>query len=154
MVDAAGLEWLFGPLGDAARAAGLSEDSPMDALREVNAEAADRLALFAKLGGGWLDDESLPPTPRAIETTARLLVVAHRLHGTRLADPFLVPAADGSVQVVWKAGVDTELVLVVPPSASPIRFVMDLPDGSGGVAEWDGNIPADGSLADLLSRLL
>ena len=150
-MDAADLERLFGPLADPAASA---VDDPIAALREIDAEAADRLSLFAKLGGGWLDDESLPPTPRAIETAACLLIVANRLQGPRVADPYLAPTPAGSIHVGWKGSADSELALVVPPEGTPIQFVMDLPDGSGALTEWDGYIPADAALAELLSRLV
>ena len=152
-MDAADIERLFGPLGDPTIATDLAVDGPLLTLRELDAEAADRLALFAKLGGGWLDDESLPPTPRAIETTA-LLLAAYRLQGSSVADPYLAPTPAGSIHVGWKGDSDSELALVVPPEGTPIQFVMDLPDGSGALTEWDGHIPADAALAELLSRLI
>ena len=60
---------------------------------------------------------------------------------------------DGSVEVDWDGASGEELVLMVPPEGAPIQFVMNLPDGSGGVTEWDGYLPVDASLADVLSKL-
>ena len=144
---------LFGPLGDPALTAGLNVDNPLDALREVNAAAAERLALFAKLGFGWRDDESLPISPTAIEATACLLLLAARMFVARIGEPLVAPVVDGSVEVDWDGASGEELVLMVPPEGTPIQFVMNLPDGSGGVNEWDGYLPADASLADVLSKL-
>ncbi|MDE2802654.1 MAG: hypothetical protein OXK21_07220 [Chloroflexota bacterium] len=152
-MNAADIERFFGPLGDPALAAEAAVDDPLMSLRKVEPESADRLALFAKLGGGWLDDESLPPTPRAIDTTARMLLVAHRLQGSRVANPYLAPTGAGSIHVGWKGDAGAELALVVPPEGTPIQFVMDLPDGSDSHTEWDGHIPADAALAEVLSKL-
>ena len=152
-MNAADLEQLFGPLREPSLAADLTADSPLDALRKVNADATERLALFAKLGMGWRDDESLPIPPAAIKTTACLLLLAARLYGDRIGEPLVAPVVDGSVEVDWDGVSGEELVLMVPPEGAPIQFVMNLPDGSGGVTEWDGYLPADASLAELLSRL-
>ena len=152
-MNAADLEQLFGPLREPSLAADLTAGSPLDALRKVNADATERLALFAKLGMGWRDDESLPIPPAAIKTTACLLLLAARLYGDRIGEPLVAPVVDGSVEVDWDGVSGEELVLMVPPEGAPIQFVMNLPDGSGGVTEWDGYLPADASLAELLSRL-
>ena len=149
----ADIEKLFGPLGDPALTAELDVANPLDALREVNPDAAERFALFAKLGIGWRDDESLPIPPEAIEATACLLFLAARLYGDRIGEPLVAPVIDGSVEVDWDGASDAELVLMVPPEGAPIQFVMNLPDGSGGVTEWDGYLPADATLADVLSKL-
>ena len=152
-MNPADLEKLFGPLGDPALTEDLNADNPLDALREVNADAAERLALFAKLGFGWRDDESLPIPPAAIEATACLLLLAARLYGDRIGEPLVAPVIDGSVEVDWDGASGGELVLMVPPEGAPIQFVMNLPNGSGGVTEWDGYLPADATLADVLSKL-
>ena len=152
-MNPADLENLFGPLGDPALTADLNADNPLGALHEVNADAAERLALFAKLGGGWRDDESLPIPPAAIEATACLLLLADRLCGDRLGEPLVAPVIDGSVEVDWDGASGEELVLMVPPEGAPIQFVMNLPDSSGDVTEWDGYLPADATLADVLSKL-
>lgn len=152
-MTAADLERLFGPLADPALAASLTVEDPLNALREVDADTAERLSLFAKLGMGWRDDDSLPIPRAAIETTACLLLVADRLFGSQLEEPFIAPMVDGSVEVDWDGASGEELVLVVPPEGSPIQFVMNLPDDAGGVTEWDGYLPADASLAELLSKL-
>ena len=149
----ADLERLFGPLGDPALTADLNVDNPLDALREVNADAAERLALFAKLGMGWRDDESLPIPMAAIDATACLLLLATRLCGDRIGEPLVAPVVDGSVEVDWDGASGEELVLMVPPEGAPIQFVMNLPNGSGGVTEWDGYLPVDATLADVLSKL-
>ena len=151
-MNAADFERLLGPAGDPAVAAGLDVTDPLDALREVNA-ASERLSLFVKLGFGWRDDDSLPIPQAAINSAACLLLLADRLYGNRIGEPFVAPVVDGSVEVDWDGASGEELVLMVPPEGSPIQFVMNLPDGSGGVTEWDGFLPADASLADLLARL-
>ena len=102
---------------------------------------------------GWRDDESLPIPPAAIEATACLLLLAARLYGDRIGEPLVAPVVDGSVEVDWDGASGEELVLMVPPEGAPIQFVMNLPDGSGGVTEWDGYLPADATLADVLSKL-
>ena len=152
-MNPADLENLFGPLGDPALTADLNADNPLGALHEVNADAAERLALFAKLGMGWRDDESLPIPPEAIEATACLLLLADRMYGDRIGEPLVAPVVDGSVEVDWDGASDAELVLMVPPEGAPIQFVMNLPNGSGGVMEWDGFLPVDATLADVLSKL-
>ena len=152
-MNAADFERLLGPAGDPAVAAGLDVTDPLDALREVNADAAERLFLFVKLGFGWRDDDSLPIPQAAINSAACLLLLADRLYGNRIGEPFVAPVVDGSVEVDWDGASGEELVLMVPPEGMPIQFVMNLPDGSGGVTEWDGFLPTDASLAELLSRL-
>ncbi|MCY4624663.1 MAG: hypothetical protein OXC99_06670 [Chloroflexi bacterium] len=152
-MNAAEFERLLGPAGDPAVSASLYVTNPLDALREVNADAAERLSLFAKLGFGWRDDDSLPIPQAAISSAACLLLLADRLYGNRIAEPLVVPVVDGSVEVDWDGTSGEELVLMVPPEGAPIQFVMNLPDGSGGVTEWDGFLPTDASLADLLTRL-
>ena len=152
-MNPADLERLFGPLGDPALTADLDAVSPLEALREVNADVAERLALFAKLGGGWRDDDSLPIPPAAIEATACLLLLADRMYGDRIGEPLVAPVVDGSVEVDWDGASGEELVLMVPPEGAPIQFVMNLPDGSGGVTEWDGYLPADATLAAVMSKL-
>ncbi len=152
-MNAGEFERLLGPAGDPAVSASLYVTNPLDALREVNADAAERLSLFAKLGFGWRDDDSLPIPQAAISSAACLLLLADRLYRDRIGEPFVAPVVDGSVEVDWDGTSGEELVLMVPPEGAPIQFVMNLPDGSGGVTEWDGFLPTDASLADLLTRL-
>ena len=147
----ADIEKLFGPLGDPALTAELDVANPLDALREVNPDAAERFALFAKLGiGAGATTKAFPSPRRPLRPRHACFSSPTRLYGDRIGEPLVAPVVDGSVEVDWDGASGEELVLMVPPEGAPIQFVMNLPDGSGGFTEWDGFLPADATLADVL----
>ena len=154
MVTTADLERLFGPVGAPASTAGLQLDHALDSLLKVNADAAERITQFAGFGPGWLEEDSVPITPEAMETTACLLLVADRLCGDSVQKPFVAPSPDGGIAVEWESESGVELDLIIPPEGRGIRYLLDIPRPSGGFHEDEGLMPRDASLSDLLSHLL
>ena len=153
MVTTSDLERLFGPL-DAAGCTAMSQaDDALDALRHVNPDAAARLEHMKTLEAGWYEEGSLPISPQAIETAARVILVAHGLYGSRLKPPFAAPGPDGDVGIDWDGERIHQLLLDIPPGGSPIEFLVEAPDGAGGFTDVEGVIPDDATLQQVLGHI-
>lgn len=154
MVTTRDLERLFGPLDEAACTAMSQADDALGALRDVNPEVAERLEHMKTLEAGWYEEGSLPISREAIETAARVILVTHGLYGSRLKAPFPAPGPDGEVEIDWDGVHVFQLMLMVPTSGSPIRFLLAAPDGAGGFSDREGIIPDDATLQALLADIL
>ena len=153
MVTANDLERLFGALDDAGCTAMAQADDALAALRHVNPDAAERLEHMKTLEAGWYEEGSLPISPKAIETAARVILVAHGLYGSRLKPPFPAPGPDGDVGIDWDGDHHLQLVLDVPPGGAPIEFLVEVPDGAGGFTDFEGAIPDDATLQRVLAYI-
>lgn len=154
MVRMQELHRLFGPLDDAGCTAMSQADDALTALRHVNPDAAKRLEHMKTLEAGWYEEGSLPISPQAIDTAARVILVAHGLYGSRLKPPFPAPGQDGDVEIDWDGERVFQLMLMIPPEGSPVRFLLETPGAAGEFADWEGHIPGDGSLQELLACIL
>jgi hypothetical protein len=58
--------------------------------------------------------------------------------------------ADGSLEIEWDSRSGTELMLVIPPEGTKVRYLLDIPNTSGGFDESEGLLAIDASLSELL----
>ena len=128
-------------------------DQALANLQTANPGAVERIRKLAKLEPGWYDYGSIPPTEEAVKTTARLLLVIHRLTRGLLESPFIAPLPDGGLELEWELDSGVELMLVIPPSGTDIRYLLDEPTSSGDIIKSEGIVPKDMSLSELISRL-
>ena len=153
MVTTQELHRLFGVLDDTGCTAMSQADDALSALRHVDPDAAERLKHMKTLEAGWYDEGSLPISPQAIDTAARVILVAHGLYGSRLKPPFPAPGPDGEVGIDWDGERTHQLMLDIPPGGAPIEFLVEVPDGSGGFTDFEGIIPADATLQEVLAYI-
>ena len=124
------------------------------ALQATNQDAAARIKRLANLEPDWDGCGGRPPTEEAIKATVELLLEAHGLIQGALEMPFISPLPEGGLDIEWDLDSGVELMFVIPPTGSDIRFLLDEPTSSGDINESDGVIPKDTTLGDLINRLI
>lgn len=124
-----------------------------DRLRNANTELSDRLERLGSLDAGWDGYGGHPPTPKAVEMTAILLLAAHGLTRGSLSTPFVAPLPDGGLEIEWELESGTELMLVVPPGGTNVSYLLDELTESGEIIESEGAVPRDASVSELIDRL-
>ena len=97
----------------------------LELLRATNPAAVDRIGKLAKLEPGWDGYDGDPPTEEAIETTAKLLTAVYRLTHGALKNPFIAPSPDGGLDLEWELDSGAELMLVIPPTGTDVRYLLD-----------------------------
>jgi hypothetical protein len=122
-------------------------------LQATNQRAAERIRKLAKLEPDWDGYGGDPPTAEAIKMTAMLLLAIHKLAHGLLDGPFISPSPDGGLGLEWELDSGAELVLIIPPTGTDIRYLLDEPTSSGNIIESEGVLPKNATLSDLLSRL-
>ncbi len=126
----------------------------LELLKDEDSAYAGRLDNLSRLEPNWDGDGAFPISSEAIGTTAWLLSLTKRLTKEPLPRPLIAPMADGGIELDWDSESGVELMLVIPPDGSKLRFLLDTPDISGDYVEKTGYLPADASFSELLSSLL
>ena len=146
------------PSGDEDQAKGLpdqdaSVNQALATLQASNPEAAERIRKLASLEQGWDGYGGVPPTQKAVKATAELLVRAHKLTGGLLESPFIAPLPEGGLELEWELDSGAELMLVIPPTGTDVRYLLDELTSSDDVKESEGIVTKDTTLSELISRL-
>ena len=97
-----------------------------------------------------------PTTEQAIETTAKLLRAVYRIGHGVLESPFIAPSPDGGLDLEWELDSGAELMLVIPPTGTDVRYIFDKMTSSGDTIESEGALPEDegATLTELISRFI
>ncbi len=132
---------------------GDNQDLGLPPLQAVNPGAAIRIRKLAKLEPDWDGYGGEPPTEKAIKMTAALLIAIHRLTRGQLESPFIAPLSDGGLELEWELDSGVELMLVIPPTGTDIRFLLDEPKSSGDIFASEGLLPKDATITELIGRL-
>lgn len=125
----------------------------LEFLEAVNPAAAERVKKLAKLEPDWDGYGGDPPTGEAFRATVALLLAIGRLAPGLLEGVFISPSPDGGFGLEWELDSGAELVLIIPPSGTDIRYLLDEPTSSGDVIQSEGVLPRDATLSGLTSRL-
>jgi hypothetical protein len=122
-------------------------------LQGANPRAADRIRKLTNLEPDWDGYGGDPPTAEAIKMTAMLLLAIHRLAHGLLDSPFIAPSPDGGLGLEWEMDSGAELALIIPPTGTDIRYLLDEPTSSGNIIQSEGMLQRDATLSELLVRL-
>ena len=146
------------PVGDETQAKGppgqdTSINHVLATLQATNPEATERIKKLTSLEPGWDGYGGVAPTQKAIKVTAELLLETHRLTGGLLESPFIAPLPEGGLELEWELDSGAELMLVIPPTGTDVRYLLDEPTSSGNVKESEGIVTKDATLNQLISRL-
>ena len=125
----------------------------LELLQAASPKASERIRKLATLEPGWDGYGGEPPTEQAIETTARLLIAVYSLTHGKLDSPFIAPSPDGGLDLEWELDSGTELMLVIPPTGTEVRYLLDKTTSSGDTLESEGILAEDGALNALVSQL-
>jgi hypothetical protein len=119
-------------------------------LRVANPRAAERIRKLRTLEPDWDGYGGSPPTEEAVKATAVLLLEAHILTQGLLESPFIAPLPEGGLELEWELDSGAELMLVIPPTGTDIRYLLDEPASSGDINESEGVVPKDVALSELV----
>ena len=122
-------------------------------LQAANPEAVERIRKLTNLGPDWDGYGGKTPTEQAVKATVELLLKTHRLTQGSLESPFIAPLPEGGLELEWELDSGAELMLVIPPTGTNIRYLLDEPTSSGDTVESEGVVPEDATLSQLVSRL-
>ena len=149
MVNTANLAHLFGSAG----LAGVQPADVLVALRRVDPAAAARLDYLATLEHGWFEEDSPPIAFEARTIAAAALLVYHSQCGANSKPPYIDPLADGGIELDWQGVSGKELMLVIPPEGTDVRFLLPIVHVDSVSFEAEGVVPTDAKLSELLSWL-
>lgn len=130
-----------------------SYNAALELLQTTNPQAVERIRKLAKLERGWDGYGGDPPTEEAIKTTATLLSDTSKLTHGLLKIPFIAPSPDGGLALEWELDSGAELMLVIPPTDTDIRYLLDEPTNTGNIKKSEGALPQDATLTELIRRL-
>ncbi len=119
-------------------------------LRVANPRAAERIRKLRTLEPDWDGYGGSPPTEEAVKATAELLLETRRLTQGLLESPFIAPLPEGGLELEWELDSGAELMLVIPPTGTDIKHLLDEPASSGGVNESEGVVAKDVALSELV----
>ena len=128
------------------------EPNTLSKLDKANPKAAERIRHLATLEPDWDGHGGHPVTQEAMRGTADLLLQIQDKTGDALADVFIAPLPDGSLEIEWDSRSGVELMLVIPPSGADIRYLLDIPNAAGELDESEGLLAIDSSLDELLAH--
>lgn len=123
-------------------------------LRKINEAAAERIGELAKLQQNWDGCGGEPILQEAIDRTAGLLLTIHGLTKGKLHCPFIAPLPDGGLELEWEMDSGVELTLIVRGGGREIKYLLDVPNDSGGIEESEGLLPKDATLSELVTGLI
>ena len=123
------------------------------ALQVTYPGAVKRIRKLASLEPDWDGYGGRPPTEEAVTAAAGLLLETHGLTQGRLDSPFIAPLPEGGLELEWDLDFGAELMLVIPPTGTDIRYLLDEPTSSSGIDESEGVVSKDATLSELISRL-
>ncbi len=132
---------------------GASANQALATLRAANQEAVERLRKLTNLKSDWDGYGGVPPTEEAVKATAVLLLEIHKLTQGLLESPFIAPLPEGGLELEWELDSGAELMLIIPPTRTDIRYLLDEPTSSGNINESEGVVSKDATLSELISRL-
>ena len=148
------LEWLpYRRFSASGETQSTSANRVLAALQATNPGAVERIGRLANLEQDWDGYGGGPPTEEAVKAAVALLLETHRLTQGPLEAPFIAPLPEGGLELEWDLDSGAELMLVIPPTGTDIRYLLDEPTSSGDINESEGVVPRDATLSELISRL-
>ena len=148
------LEWLpYRRFSASGETQSTSANRVLAALQATNPGAVEKIRRLANLEPDWDGYGGGPPTEEAVKAAAALLLETHRLTQRPLEVPFIAPLPEGGLELEWDLDSGAELMLVIPPTGTDIRYLLDEPTSSGDIYESEGVVPKDATLSELISRL-
>ena len=129
-----------------------SHDS--SALRRFHPELAERLELLADLEPDWYGYGSVAIARSSVRKCTRILVAIDRHIFAQAGEPFAAPMADGGIELEWDCVSSKELMLVIPPEGTPVRYLLTSCSEGDGVEENSGEFTTDAVVNTLLESIL
>ena len=120
------------------------------AMKRIAPAWMQRIERLGKLGPGWDGYGAKPISASAIQQCMTLLDSIGQRAVPNPEELFIAPLADGGLELDWDSPSGKELMIVVPPEGSPIRFLLTTFDSAGCERECSGTIAEDDSLDRLL----
>ena len=114
----------------------------------------DRLTYLAELPPNWDGEGGLPVSQVTVDKIRDLLQRAYSVGGSKLSEPFISPAYDGTLVAEWKTRSGKELILDVPAGDTTPGFLLVEPIGSGEEFETDAKIGDEWPIETVIQRLL
>ena len=123
----------------------------LEVLETVNKEWTDRLRSLTHLQPNWdgygADPISEPATVQACQV---LKDAAEKLQDLEDFQLFIAPMPDGGLEIDLTLPEERELMLVMPPEGTPIRFLSTTYDSTGVEIETEGTLGLHTSMTNLL----
>ena len=109
-------------------------------LQAINPEAVKRIRKLTNLRTDWDGYGGDPPTEEAVNEAAELLLEIHNLTQGSLVTPFVAPLPDGGLELEWDLDSGAELMLVIMPTGTDIKYLLDEPSNSNATIESEGSV--------------
>ena len=122
-------------------------------LTRTRLEWIHRINQLSKLESNWDGYEADVISVVAIVKCYEVLAEASNFPSEFLQNLFIAPLADGGLEIEWEFPSGNELMIVIPPEGSPVRFLLTTLDSSSNESETPGTIPADATLDQLFSAV-
>ena len=130
-----------------------TEQATTDVLTRTRPEWIHRINQLSKLESNWDGYEADVISAVAIVKCYGILAEVSNFPSEFLQNLFIAPLADGGLEIEWEFPSGNELMIVIPPEGSPVRFLLTTLDPSSNESETPGTIPADATLDQLFSAV-
>lgn len=124
------------------------------ALRKSYPEVAERIAYLAGLEPDWDGYGAGRISPAAVDKCVRLLNAIDPDCYSRAGQPFVAPMADGGLELEWEPVHDRELMLVIPPDGTTVRFLLTSFDPTGHAEDQAGVLSEESDINEWLASSL
>ena len=125
----------------------------LEPLERVNPEWAQRIDSLSKLEADWDGFGAEVISGAAVTECRRILEEIFQFPDQLVPQVFIAPLVDGGLELEWDAASGNELMVVIPPEGTPVRFLLTTLNASGQETERDGTIPQHGTLSMLLGEV-
>ena len=117
-------------------------------------ELAERLEYLSSLEPNWDGYGSMAITVVAASKCTRLLIAIDRHIYSEAGEPFLAPMADGGLELEWECMCRRELMVVIPPEGTPVRYLLTSDNEADCMEESSGDFTEDSVVNTLLESIL
>lgn len=124
------------------------------ALKSSHAELLKRIDYLADLEADWDGYGARRVSRMAIKGCLHLLSTIDRRFYSQAGEPFVAPMADGGLQLEWDRVFEKELILVIPPDGTSIRFLLTSFDETGNAKDHEGVLSEESRIYEWLSSAL
>lgn len=124
------------------------------ALSSSHPELLERIEYLAGLEPNWDGYGSSVVSSTAVDTCTSLLNAIDEHVYAKAGEPFVAPMADGGLELEWECVSEKELMLVIPPEGTPVRFLLATCAETEITGEISGVLSEDFTVDQLFDRIL
>ena len=123
-------------------------------LRNSHPQLAERIDYLASLEPNWDGYGSTVISRAAVNKCIRILnAIDGHIH-SQAGEPFVAPMTDGGLELEWECVFKKELMLVIPPEGTSVRFLLTSCEETDCSGDGTGDFSEDFMVNKLVNSIL